>query len=655
MKKMILHTSFGLLRFVLNRSTIHIYNFLAVALALILGSVQMQAQVTAEWVRNYEGNFKATPFDMTMDSLGNVYIAGSTSPVVISTGNDYATVKYNSSGALQWEAFYNGTANSLDIASAIAVDPQGNVYVTGSSPGIISGHTSGSDYATIKYDAGGNELWVRRYNGNSTFFNNVADNAADIAVDDLGNVYVTGRSYSDDGETVNCLTIKYDGGGSQLWAARNTQSSMGVAVKVDALGNVYVSGWGSGTAGGIDYITIKYNSSGQELWLRRFNESGIYNGLPTAMVLDDDGNVYVTGSDSDGFLTVKYNSAGDLMWSHDSIELNNGVAEDIVVDAQGNVYVTGYNMNLAYTTTEYATVKYNSDGVEQWVSKYAGLGGETFESGAESIAIDDLGNVYVTGHCEGEDYLGGDYHDYATIKYNNAGIEQWAIRYDEPNESSRAIAIIVDAEGNVYVTGTTDIGGSVTVTIKYNQSTTSTTLTANATAGSLVLDVASANGFDIGDDIMINPGGVNEEINSITGFGSFILESPLINDHQAGEAILNLTPTSVEEIITDFIPEEFILEQNYPNPFNPSTKIRFAIPNVTLSPDKNGINSVEGSRVQLNIYDILGNEVATLVDEFLPSGSYEAEWNAVNVTSGVYFYSIKAGEYLETKKMVLLR
>ena len=113
--------------------------------------------------------------------------------------------------------------------------------------------------------------------------------------------------------------------------------------------------------------------------------------------------------------------------------------------------------------------------------------------------------------------------------------------------------------------------------------------------------------------------------------------------------------TSVEEIITDFIPETFILEQNYPNPFNPSTKIRFAIPNVTLSPDKNGINSVEGSRVQLKIYDILGNEVATLVDEFLPSGSYEAEWNAVNVTSGVYFYSIKAGEYLETKKMVLMK
>ena len=72
--------------------------------------------------------------------------------------------------------------------------------------------------------------------------------------------------------------------------------------------------------------------------------------------------------------------------------------------------------------------------------------------------------------------------------------------------------------------------------------------------------------------------------------------------------------TDVEETISSIL-TGFSLSQNYPNPFNPVTTIKYTIPNVTLSPDKNGINSVEGSRVILKVYDILGSEVATLVNE----------------------------------------
>lgn len=92
---------------------------------------------------------------------------------------------------------------------------------------------------------------------------------------------------------------------------------------------------------------------------------------------------------------------------------------------------------------------------------------------------------------------------------------------------------------------------------------------------------------------------------------------------------------------------EYFLSQNYPNPFNPSTKIRFTIP-VTLS-------EVEGSVVTLKIYDVLGNEIVTLVNEEKPSGEYDVQFNGTGLTSGVYFYQLKAGNYIETKKMVLLR
>jgi hypothetical protein len=95
-------------------------------------------------------------------------------------------------------------------------------------------------------------------------------------------------------------------------------------------------------------------------------------------------------------------------------------------------------------------------------------------------------------------------------------------------------------------------------------------------------------------------------------------------------------------------PSEFSLKQNYPNPFNPTTKIRYSIPSVTLS-------GVEGSRVQLKIYDVLGNEVATLVNEEKPAGSYEVNFNAARLSSGIYFYTLQTENFVETKKMILMK
>ena len=88
------------------------------------------------------------------------------------------------------------------------------------------------------------------------------------------------------------------------------------------------------------------------------------------------------------------------------------------------------------------------------------------------------------------------------------------------------------------------------------------------------------------------------------------------------------------------------LNQNYPNPFNPTTKIKYSIPNVGTSFMK---------FVQLKVYDVIGNEIATLVNEQKPAGEYEIEFDASNLPSGVYFYQIKAGSFVETKKMILLR
>jgi len=91
---------------------------------------------------------------------------------------------------------------------------------------------------------------------------------------------------------------------------------------------------------------------------------------------------------------------------------------------------------------------------------------------------------------------------------------------------------------------------------------------------------------------------------------------------------------------------DYELHQNYPNPFNPSTKIKFTIPSNVKR---------ETSNVSLKVYDMLGNEVVTLVNEEKPAGSYEVDFNGPNLSSGVYFYQLKAGDFIQTKKMILLR
>jgi hypothetical protein len=99
-------------------------------------------------------------------------------------------------------------------------------------------------------------------------------------------------------------------------------------------------------------------------------------------------------------------------------------------------------------------------------------------------------------------------------------------------------------------------------------------------------------------------------------------------------------PTDVDEDLTA-LPEQYYLFQNYPNPFNPSTTIKYSVP--------------QSSNVVIKVFDILGNEIETLVNEEKPAGTYEIDFDARNLSSGVYFYKMTGGNYSETKKMLLLR
>ena len=127
---------------------------------------------------------------------------------------------------------------------------------------------------------------------------------------------------------------------------------------------------------------------------------------------------------------------------------------------------------------------------------------------------------------------------------------------------------------------------------------------------------------------------------------SSYLRGCLINGVLYGDT----TVVSVKDKPT-LTPNTFRLEQNYPNPFNPSTKIKFTIPASSLNTFSKG----EGTFVTLKVYDILGNEITTLVNEEKPAGEYEVKFTASDLSSGTYFYLLKAGDNIQSKKMILLK
>jgi hypothetical protein len=432
------------------------------------------AQVTEEWAKRYNngqlnGNDYGTA--IAIDDAGNIYVTGESAGS--GTAQDYYTIKYNSNGDIVWASRYNnGTANNTDIASAIVVDDSQNVYVTGRSWG------TSFDYYTIKYGANGVSLWEKRYNNNEA---NGEDIANAIAVDGSGNVYVTGQS-AGNGTNWDFYTIAYDPNGNILWTDRynGTGNNLDVAkaIVVDESGNVYITGTSVGAGSGNDMLTIKYNSLGNDLWTARYNAIANGSDEPNALAVDESGNVYITGlsvgagSGAD-YLTIKYDPNGEELWDNRYSGPNPGSsnvddqATSIAVDASGNVFVTGRSVQGG--NYNYATLKYDANGNTMWESTYDHPSNSN-DTGV-ALALDAAGDVYVTGNSIFAAI------DIATVKYNSEdGEELWVERYipgaqGGGAQNDLAAGMAIDGSGNVYVTGYSDGSGTGVdyVTIKYSQ------------------------------------------------------------------------------------------------------------------------------------------------------------------------------------------
>jgi hypothetical protein len=422
------------------------------------------------WQKFYDGPRGQSDYDarLFVDADGNSYVAGITRGAATSDNDiDIVTVKYNPAGERLWARTFAGLGDYYDRPEDIRVDAQGNVYVAGVS---YRGAAFGYDYVTVKYDAAGNEQWVRYYNGPK----GDTDWAYGLALDSAGNVYVTGYITSAEVSSgfffYEFATVKYDAAGNEQWVRLHStkkylQGHIAKDVEVDAQGNVYVTGYAwlgsTGSDAAKEVITVKYSPAGGLVWSARYNGGGTAEVLdePDGLALDSQGNVYVYGHTRfeevrEDFLLLKYDGAsGALAWDRHWGKPFHDHAKDIAVDGSGNVYLTGetydgdYYTATRYPTSDVATVKFSTSGVLLWERFYRAFPGK--QDGGRHVSLDAQGNVYVGAFTEG--FVNS---DIALIKYRPDGTEDWAYRYDNPwNTFDVLDAMEADASGNLYLAG----------------------------------------------------------------------------------------------------------------------------------------------------------------------------------------------------------
>ena len=521
---------------------------------------------------------------------------------------------------VEWVARYDGGSSLLDHAEAMVIDADGNVYVTGWTHDSVCLY----DYATVKYSSLGDIVWVATYDGVAVSPDE-ADEALGIAVDDSGNVCVTGRSRGAS-RRHDYLTIKYNSSGDSLWTQRYDGSSHdddeAHAIAVDDRGCVYVTGMVEDTSGMLNYATIKYGASGDTVWVVRYDGPAGFSDYANAIALDSAGNVYVTGPSSGSgtghdYLTIKYDSLGDTVWTarYDGPANDMDEAVDIVIDDSENVYVTGWSRGTL-GNWNYATIKYDPSGDSVWVARYKGPGSD---DQAEAIAIDDLGNVYVTG-CS-EDSMGVD--DFLTIKYSPVGDILWTARYDGPEgEWDHAVDIAVDDSGNVYVTGDSDGWRSHNdyATIKYD-SEGNEKWVARYEGTARSMDTPSAIAVDASGFVYVT----GESYGAGTG-PDFL-------------TIKYSSSTGIEEKPGPEV-REYVSLNIYPNPFRQDAVIRCSCPSQ--------------SHISLRLYDMAGRFAAHVSEGEVTAGYHSFKIHSGDLPQGVYFVYLSTGRSELVRKVVLL-
>lgn len=418
------------------------------------------------WSDLHGGERSDTPYDVAVDETGQIFVAGK---VDNGTNDDAAVVAYADDGTRRWAFQHDGGVQ--DHLFAVALDGGGELVAAGQAYR-RKGERGDYDFLALRLDPAGELVWEATYD-RGPVPQGTGDFGHALALDDDGAAYVVGSSHN--GRNYDYLTWKLDPDGAQAWTSFHDagESDWAEGVLVDEHGTAIVSG-SSALGAGSDIGLIAYDPAGAILWSAKepttvpggadHPGSGVPAGR-NAVAVDEAGDVYVTGravtEHLDGIVTVKYGSDGDEEWA----AAYDGGLEDhayaIEAGPEGEVAVVGSVFVDAYGGPHWdlQALSYDRQGRLRWSARWDGY----YEDRGADVAIDEEGSVYVTGRTDT-----GSSFDVLTVKYRANGTRAWVKKWDG-GLNDAGVAIEVGTDGNVYVAATAGSPGPAdAVTISYS-------------------------------------------------------------------------------------------------------------------------------------------------------------------------------------------
>ena len=568
------------------------------------------------WTKTFGGTNIDIGHCVQQTSDSGYIITGYTRSYGTISGRNVWLVKTDKNGNQQWNNTFGG--NSDDEGYSVQQTNDGGYIISGYTESFGAGL---NDVFLVKTDASGNQVWTKTFGGAQD------DEGYSVLQTNDGGFLIGGVTSSYGAGSRDMWMIKTDPAGNLIWQKTHGGLSSDGAWYVDKTsdGGYILTGWtlsyGPGFIG--NAWLVKTDSLGNQQWNKFFGGDDVDRGY--AVQQTTDGGYILTGyTDSFGaglydMLLIKTDPSGNAEWTKTFGGTGRDYGNSVQQTSDGGFIVLGYTLSFGAGGDDFYLVKTDMNGNEQWNKTF---GGTASDVGFFVRQTND-GGLILTGH---------------TLSFGAGVHDVWLIKTDN----------IIPVE---MLSFTSELSGN---DVKLFWSTVTET---------------NNQGFEMERSQMSKVKGLIdwERIGFVEGRGtttevhnySFIDESlePGNYNYRLKQIDFNGTfeYSNIIDVIVD-APIKFSLEQNFPNPFNPTTKIKFSIPSVTLRQAQSDIT------VTLKVFDVLGNEVATLVDEYKPAGTYNVEFNTAshsgevrNLPSGVYFYQLKAGIFIETKKMLLLK